>query len=187
MPNSAWRLIAADEFSGNAEKLAHQALEWNPKLLEAQELLARVALEDNNNEKAAEEAKKALAIDPNSPIAKGVLASIDYLAGKKESSWEPHDARGYETIGHFFVMNRRYEEGIEYFHKAIALDPSLYAAHAELGLNLMRLSQNDEAYNELRIAFTNGYQDDATRNTLAADGQLQKVRHDPRLRNTARS
>ena len=159
-------IIAADEFSGNAEKLAHQALEWNPKLLEAQELLARIALEDNNNEKAADEAKKALAIDAKSPVAKGILAAIDYLTGKKESSWEPHDARGYETIGHFFVMNRRYEEGIEYFHKAIALDPTLYGAHAELGLNLMRLSQNDEAYKELQIAFTNGYQNEATRNTL---------------------
>jgi tetratricopeptide (TPR) repeat protein len=102
-------IIASDEFSGNAEKLAHQALEWNPKLLEAQELLARIALEDNNNEKAADEAKKALAIDPNSPVAKGILAAIDYLAGKKESSWEPHDPHAYETIGHFFVMNRRYE------------------------------------------------------------------------------
>jgi tetratricopeptide (TPR) repeat protein len=47
-------------------------------------------------------------------------------------------------------MNRRYEEGIEYFHKAIALDPALYEAHAELGLNLMRLSQNEEAYKELQ-------------------------------------
>jgi cellulose synthase operon protein C len=159
-------LIAADEFSGNAERLAHQALEWNPKLLEAQELLARIALEDNNNEKATAEAKKALAIDPNSPIAKGILASIDYLTGKKESQWEPHDARGYETIAHFYVMNRRYEEGIEYFHKAIALDPTLYSAHAELGLNLMRLSQNEEAYKELGIAFKSGFQNKSTKNSL---------------------
>lgn len=159
-------LIAASEFSGDADKLAHQALEWNPKLLEAQELLARIALEDNNNEKATQEAKKALEIDANSPVAKGILASIDYLTGKKESSWEPHDARGYETIAHFYVMNRRYEEGIEYFHKAIALDPTLYSAHAELGLNLMRLSQNEEAYKELGIAFNNGLQNDATRFTL---------------------
>jgi tetratricopeptide (TPR) repeat protein len=158
-------LIAADEFSGGAEKMARQALAWDPKLLEAQELLARIALEDNNNEKAAQEAKKALEIDANSPIAKGILASIDYLSGKKESSWEPHDARGYATIGHFYVMNRRYEEGIEYFQKAIALDPTLYSAHAELGLNLMRLSQNDEAYKELRIAFDHGLQDSATTNT----------------------
>jgi tetratricopeptide (TPR) repeat protein len=159
-------LIAADEFSGNAEKLAHQALEWDPKLLEAQELLARIALEDNNDEKATEEAKKALAIDANSSVAKGILASIDFLSGKKESPWESPNAREDETIAHFYVMNRRYEEGIEYFHKAIALDPTLYTAHAELGLNLMRLSQNDEAYKELGIAFKNGLQNSATKNTL---------------------
>ena len=94
------------------------------------------------------------------------MASIDFLTGKTASSWDPHDARGYETIGHFFVMNRRYEEGIEYFRQAIALDPTLYTAHAQLGLNLMRLSQNDEAYRELGIAFKNGLQDSATKNTL---------------------
>jgi tetratricopeptide (TPR) repeat protein len=159
-------LIGADEFQGSAEKMARQALEWDPKLLEAQELLARMALEDNNNEKATQEAKKALDIDPNSPVAKGILAAIDYLTGKTESSWDPHDARGYDTIGHFFVMNRRYEEGIEYFRKAIALDPGLYTAHAELGLNLMRLSQNDEAYQELGIAFKGGLQTSSTKNTL---------------------
>ena len=159
-------LIAADEFSGNAEKMARQALAWDPKLLEAQELLARLALEDNNNEQATKEAKKALEIDPNSPVAKGILAAIDFLSGKAETSWDPHDARGYNTIGHFFVMNRRYEEGIEYFRKAIALDLALYSAHAELGLNLMRLSQNEEAYRELGIAFNNGLQNSATTNTL---------------------
>ena len=159
-------LIAADEFDGNAEKMARQALEWDPKLLEAQELLARIALEDNNNEKATLEAKKAIAIDAHAPVAKGILAAIDFLGGKTETSWDPHDARGYETIGHFFVMNRRYEEGIEYFRKAIALDPALYTAHAQLGLNLMRLSQNDEAYKELGIAFKNGLQNSATKNTL---------------------
>src|SRR5262249_52700256 len=105
-------LIAADEFQGNAEKMAKQALESDPKLVGAQELLARIAREDNNAKKASEEAHKALDIDKDAPVAKGILAAIDYLKGKTESSWEPHDARGYETIGHFFVMNRRYEEGI---------------------------------------------------------------------------
>ena len=64
------------------------------------------------------------------------------------------------------MLNRRYEEGIEYFRKAIALDPALYTAHAELGLNLMRLSQNDEAEKELELAFKNGIQNSATKNTL---------------------
>jgi cellulose synthase operon protein C len=159
-------LIAAEEFQASAEKMARQALESDPKLVEAQELLARLALEDNNNQKATQEAKKALEIDAKSSVAKGILAAIDYLTGKTETTWDPHDANGYNTIGHFFVMNRRYEEGIEYFRKAIVLDPGLYAAHAELGLNLMRLSQNDEAYKELSIAFKAGHQNSGTFNSL---------------------
>lgn len=159
-------LIAEEEFQGRAEKLARQALEWDPKSLEAQELLARLALEDNDNEKATVEAKKALEIDPKASVAKGILAAIDWLSGKKETAWDPHDAVGYATAAHFFVINRRYEEGIEYFRKAIAIDPTLYTAHAELGLNLMRLSQNDEAKQELEIAFKNGIQNSATKNTL---------------------
>ena len=105
-------LIAADSFEGRAASLARKALEGDPKLLEAQELLARFALEDNDNAKAAEEAKKALAIDANSVGGKAILASIDWLADKKETSWDPHDARGYEIAGHFMTLNRRYEEGI---------------------------------------------------------------------------
>ncbi len=42
-------LIAAEIYDGKAAELAHKALEADPKLLEAQELLARLALEDNNN------------------------------------------------------------------------------------------------------------------------------------------
>ena len=91
--------------------------------MEAQELLARLALEDNENAKAAEEAKKALAIDPNSVRAKAILASIDWLADKKETSLGSARARGYEIAGHFLTLNRRYEEGIAYYRKAIELDP----------------------------------------------------------------
>ena len=159
-------LLAADNFEGSAEMLARKALEADPKLAEAQELLARLALEDNNNAKAAEEAKKALAIDPNSVQGKAILASIDLLADKKDTTWDPHDARGYETIAHFFFLNRRYDEAIQYDRKAVALDPQLYTARSDLGLNLMRMGQSEEAFKELKECYDNGFQDNATVNSL---------------------
>jgi tetratricopeptide (TPR) repeat protein len=159
-------LVASENFEGRAADLAKKALESDPKLGEAQELLARIALEDNNNPKATAEAQKALAMDPNSEQGKAILATIDLLADKKETAWDPHTARGYETIGHFFVMNRRYEEGIVYFRKAIELDPQLYSARSQLGINLMRLGQNDEAYKQLETCYHNDFQDAATRNSL---------------------
>ena len=159
-------LVAAEGFESRAADLAHKALESDPKLLEAQELLARLALEDNNPSKAAAEAKKAIELDPNSVQGKAILATIDWLADKKESPWDPHTARGYETVGHFFVLNRRYVEGIQYLRKAIELDPSLYSARSQLGINLMRQGQDEEAYKQLETCFNNGFQDNATKNSL---------------------
>ena len=159
-------LIAADGFQGGAEELARRALAADPKLLEAQELLARLALEDNDNPKAEAEAKKALALDSHSVQGRAILATLDWLADKKETQWDPHDARGYETTGHFFIINRRYAEGIEFYRKAIALNPQLWSARSQLGINLMRMGENDEAYKQLETAFHNGFKDKATRNTL---------------------
>jgi len=159
-------LVAADGFEARAADLAKKALESDPKLLEAQELLARLALEDNNPSRASDEAHKALEIDANSVEAKAILASIDWLADKKDTPWDPHTAKGYETVGHFFVLNRRYEEGIQYLRKAIELDPSLYSARSQLGINLMRQGQDEEAYKQLETCFNNGFQDNATKNSL---------------------
>ena len=159
-------LVAAENFDNRAAELAHKALEADPKALEAQELLARLALEDNNNSKAAEEAKKALAIDANSVGGKAILATIDWLADKKDTPWDPHDARGYAIAGRFLTLNRRYEEGIEFYRKAIALDPNLFYARSEMAINLMRLGQDAEAYKELQTCWTNGFQDKATKNSL---------------------
>ena len=159
-------LLAADGFESRAGDLARKALESDPKLTEAQELLARLALEDNDNPKATEEAKKALAMNANAVQGKAILATIDLLADKKDSPWDPHTGKGYETIARFFVLNRRYEEGIQYYRKAIALDPQLYSARSQLGVNLMRLGQNEEAYKQLELCFNNEYQDAATRNSL---------------------
>ncbi len=159
-------LIAAEQYSGGAEELARKALAADPKLLEAQELLASLALEDNDNAKAAAEARKALAIDSNSVEGRAILAVIDWLADKKETPWDPHQARGYETAGHFFMINRRYEEAIQYFRKAVDLDPNLDSARSQLGINLMRLGRNEEAYRQLETCYNNGFQDKATRNSL---------------------
>jgi tetratricopeptide (TPR) repeat protein len=159
-------LVAAENFSGSATEYAQKALAADPKLLEAQELLARLELEDNDTPKAIEEARKALAISADSVQGKAVLATIDWLAGKTLTPWDPRQARGYETAGRLFVLNRRYEEGIQFYRKAIGLDPELWSARSQLGVNLMRLGQEEEAYKQLEMCFKNGFQDYATRNSL---------------------
>ncbi len=159
-------LIAADNYDSGALTLARTAITMDPKLVEAQELVARLELEDNDNPKAIEEAKKALALDSNSVQAKAILASIDWLADKPDSPWDPHTAKGYETAGHFMMLNRRYEEAIQFYRKAIALDPQLWSARSQLGINLMRIGEDQEAYRQLEECYNNDFQDKYTRNSL---------------------
>jgi cellulose synthase operon protein C len=159
-------LIAASNYDGSATELARTAVKLDPKLVEAQELVARLALEDNDNPKATEEARKALELDPKSVEARAVLASIDWLADKKDSPWDPKAARGYETAGHFMMLNRRYQEAIAFYRKALEVDPQLDSARSQLGINLMRIGEDKEAYQQLETCYRNGFQDVYTRNSL---------------------
>ena len=150
-------LVAAEAFEGKAVELAQKALAADPKLVEAQELLARLALEDNNPKKATEEADKALAISPNALDAMAIRATIDWLDDKPDSPWigrilaiESAYGEAYAIAAHFFVLNRRYEEGIQFYRKAIELQPDLWSAHSQLGINLMRLGREEEARSAAR-------------------------------------
>ncbi len=166
-------LVAADDFEGKAVELAEQALSADPKLTEARVLLARLALEDNDPVHAAEQADKALEISSSALDAMAIHASIDWLDDKGDSPWmgrilaqNPHYGRAYELAGHFFVINRRYEEGIAYYRKAVAIEPGLWSAHSQLGINLMRLGFEEEARAQLEACYANNYKDAATVNTL---------------------
>jgi tetratricopeptide (TPR) repeat protein len=159
-------LVAAEVYAGSAAEFAQRALRSDPKLVEAQELLARLALEDDDKPKAEAAAKHALELDANSVQAKAILATLDWLADKKDSPWDPHAAKGYETAGHFFMLNRRYEDSVAFYRKAIGLDPRLDSARSQLGVNLMRLGRDEEAYRQLKTAWDDGFQDSATTNSL---------------------
>jgi tetratricopeptide (TPR) repeat protein len=160
--------IAADAFDPKANEFATQALVSDPKLYEAHELMARIALEDDNTKKADSEADAALAIKSDALEAIAIKASIDLLADK-ESPWVAkigNRGEGYETIAHFYMINRRYEESIQYLVKAVTATPDLWKAHSELGVNLMRLGREGDARKELQLAYDNHFRDAETANTL---------------------
>lgn len=165
--------VAANGFESKAVELATRALKADPKLVEAQELLAWLALEDVDPYRAAQEAQKALEIVPDSLDAMAILAAVDFVEDKKQSPWidkilakDPQYGKAFATVGHFLVMNRRYEEGIEFYRKAIALKPDLWSARSQLGVNLMRLGLEKEARRELETCYENGHDDSPTVNTL---------------------
>ena len=61
--------------------------------------------------------------------------------------------------------------------KPLKLDPQLWSAHSELGINLMRLGQEDEPRKQLEMCYDNGYRNEETVNTPAPARQLQEFRH----------
>ena len=68
----------------------------------------------------------------------------------------PRYGEAYATGAHFLVINRRYEEGIQYYRKALELNPQLWRRAAQLGINLMRLGHEDEARKELETLLQGG-------------------------------
>jgi tetratricopeptide (TPR) repeat protein len=174
-------MVADQTFDSRAISMTEKALEADPKLVEAREFQARLRLEDNDNKAAVQDAEAALAIKPDALDAMAILATVDLLADKKDTPWipkilakDPHYGKAWDTIAYFFVINRRYEEGINYYRKAIELTPDLYEAHSELGINLMRLGREAEARRELELAFSNGYKDKATVNSLTLMDSYKK-------------
>jgi len=168
-----------ENYEGVAIQAAEKALASDPKMFEAYELIARVTLEDNNPAKATEAAQKALAISPEAMDAMAVLATIDLLADKKDTPWmdralkvNPRYGNAYAIAAHFFINNRRYEEGIELYQKALTLDTSLMSARSDMGVNLMRLGREDEARKALEECYNGGYQSPETVNSLRLYGQL---------------
>jgi tetratricopeptide (TPR) repeat protein len=166
-------LISADGFGGNAAELAKKALALDPKLFEAQELMARVALEDGNLDKAEAEAKKALDISPEALNAMAILATVDWLRDKPSTPWmdralkiNPMYGEGYGMAGHFFVINRRYDEGISAYRKAIEIKPDLWSAKVALGISLMNFGEEAEPRKLLEEAFNAGYLNTGMKNSL---------------------
>ncbi|MGD0300246.1 MAG: tetratricopeptide repeat protein [Bryobacteraceae bacterium] len=112
-------------------------------------------------------------IDPESLDAMAIHASMDWLDDKKDSPWmdrilkiNPVYGEGYSTAGHFFVLNRRYREGITFYRKALELNPQLWEARAQLGIQLMRLGEEQEARQQLEQCYEAGYKNAETVNTL---------------------
>ena len=165
--------VAGLAYDKKAPDLAKEALQIDPKLYQAHELLAYLALEDNDEKQAGAEAQKALAISNEALDAMAVLASIDWLNGKAQSEWmdrvlkvNPVYGEAYATGAHFLTINRRYPLAVEYEHKALALTPDLWQVRSELGLNLLRLGYSDEAKKQFEECFEAHWRDAQTTNAL---------------------
>jgi tetratricopeptide (TPR) repeat protein len=166
-------LVSADGFDGKALEYAAKAIALDPKLVDAHELAANLALEDSDTRQAIAQADQALQIDPDAMDAMAVHAAVELLADRSPDAWlekirqvDPHDGQAYAIVAHHLVLHFRYEDAIAYYRKALDLNPTLWSARSRLGISLLRLGRDDEARRQLVAAYDNGYRDAATVNAL---------------------
>ncbi len=168
-------MVSADGWDEKAPQYAAKAIAADPKLAQAHEFMANLALEDANPNEAVKEADAALALAPDELDAMAVHAAAALLADKNTDAdgWlakikaiNPGYSQGYVIVARHLVLNRRYPEAVAYYRKAIETNPRDWGAHSELGINLMRLGQGDQPFQELELAYDNGFRDLATKNSL---------------------
>jgi cellulose synthase operon protein C len=165
--------ISADGFDGKAADYLSKAITLDPKLAEAHELMADLALANDDHEMAAAEADKAISLENDAVDAMAIHAAIELIADRSPNVWfakietiNPHCGEAYSRVARQLELHYRYEDAVTYYRKAIAAEPRLWAAHSALGIDLMRLGKEDEPFKELELSYRNGYRDAATVNSL---------------------
>ena len=165
--------VSADGFDSRSQEYAAKAIQLDPSLVAAHEFLANLDLEAGKLQDAAREADISLAMSPEALEGMSVKAALDVLADRSPDAWfsriaavNPSYGEGYALVGYHLVMNRRYEDGVKFYRKAIEIDPKLWAARSQLGINLMRLGKDEEPQRQLQMAYDNGQRDAATVNSL---------------------
>jgi len=169
--------VLASRFEGKAVELAQEALKRKPEQAEGYLLLGRMALEEGDLAAAREQLEKgleqALSLGLAPLEAYALLASLEMLEGERDNRWvdkalayNPRYGEVYAEQAHFYVITRRYREATERLRKAVAVAPSLWQAHAELGVNLMREGLDDEGRRHLEIAYEGDPYSAKTVNTL---------------------
>jgi tetratricopeptide (TPR) repeat protein len=156
--------VAAGRFEDRARGWIEQALAVDDDQVRAHLLLARMSLETGDLEAADESLDRATRIADAQDLPAleiyALKASADLLRGVTDSEWTAaalaqHSGFGgiYAVPAHFYIITRRYREAIELLFEAVRIEPDLWSAHAELGVNLLRVNRVAEAQAHLATAY----------------------------------
>jgi len=156
--------VASRGFSERTTEWIDEVLGLEPDDIEAHILRARLELEDGAIDDAEESLERALEIAEAEGITPleiyALNASVDLLRGNADSEWtqkalalNPRYGEIYATPAHFYVITRRYREAVDLLKRAVEIEPTLYSAHAELGINLLRENLVGEAQLHLATAY----------------------------------
>lgn len=169
--------VFAERFEGQARPLVEEALKQDDDLIEAHLLTASMDMEEghlDDAEKALDRAMRLATKEKLPPLEVYALrASLEMSRGGNPDAWikrildyNPRYGSVYQQLAHFEIMRRRYREATVLLRRAVEVQPDLWAAHAELGSNLLRLGLIDEARTHLQAAYSGDPYSPTTVNSL---------------------
>jgi tetratricopeptide (TPR) repeat protein len=154
--------LATETNQPAAAELVDRALKINPNHVPAYLLASEVALDNRERQDAHETIDKALEINPNSLEARTLDAALAFLEDRQQEFQQKVDAvlkinpaysEVYRVAGDQATRNYRFTEAIPLTKKALELDPNNARAHADLGVELLRIGDESGARTELETAY----------------------------------
>jgi tetratricopeptide (TPR) repeat protein len=166
-----------------AAAAAERALEIDPHQADAELLLARLDLDNTRWDAARERIARVLKENPSHLDARALGAAITYVRGSRQAfdaevkptlAINPSYGEIYRVAAEVTAHNYRFEEAVGLAREAVALDPASAAAHAELGMHLMRTGDEAGARQSLERAFKLDPFNQVTFNLLGLLDRLDK-------------
>jgi tetratricopeptide (TPR) repeat protein len=176
-------LTLADENPPAAAEAANKAIEIDPKLADAQLLLAQLDLDNARFDAARERIDQALKVNEADLDARSLLAAIAYVRTGRQAfdaearrvlAINPGYGEVYRVAADLAARNYRFDEAVALAREAVALDPTNTHAFADLGLHLMRTGDETDARKTLERAFKDDAFNRVTKNLLDLLDKLDK-------------
>jgi tetratricopeptide (TPR) repeat protein len=159
-----------------------------PDSAEAHLLAARLFLRRELTDKAAQEAHKALEINPALPLAHQLLAEVDLAKAdvsaaivelEAERKINPLDGLLYDRLGDAYLRSQQYDQAQQALNRAVLLEPNATAPYILLGETFLKLNQPIQALHYLDHAVKMDPSSYLTHNLLGqaykATGQLDEA------------
>ena len=155
------RLMLRLDFGPVAEEYGKKAVELDPKLPLAHQLLGEFYLFQSKFSEASAQLEQELAINPSNPAAYYKLADADSHLQKfdeaekllQRSIWLDSTSTGpYILLGKVLRQKGETQLAVRTLQRALAMDPNNPVPHHLLGQAYRDLGQTDDAERELKVA-----------------------------------